>query len=233
MLAVRKALTRPLAVLARALAALARFRKPAVIAVAVGAALAAALWSLWTRGAWGRDTYKSAKGASLKDAFAGAGGLSGEGGGWKCATATVFESYPTTQDEKDNYSGDKWAGMFAGVSGKQSREWVASKNIVAVHSRDFPAWKGKTMQIRDPGSGRTLEVQVLDECSDKDCKGCCTENANHDGCGFLIDIEVNTLKRFLGKGGTDFQKKILYRAGGAGKPAGGSSSSKKKKKHGK
>lgn len=33
-------------------------------------------------------------------------------------------------------------------------------------------------------------------CADEDCDGCCTENADEGGIGFLIDIEKYTKKRF-------------------------------------
>ena len=47
---------------------------------------------------------------------------------------------------------------------------------------------------------------VYDECSDSDCSGCCTANANANGIGFLIDIEKYTMQRFgSGEGIVDWQ----------------------------
>lgn len=40
--------------------------------------------------------------------------------------------------------------------------------------------------------------QVVDTCDDNDCSGCCTANAKRNG-GTLIDLEINTARRFWGK----------------------------------
>ncbi|KAL4853166.1 hypothetical protein ACK3TF_005781 [Chlorella vulgaris] len=121
-------------------------------------------------------------------------------GPWKCASLSVFESYPSTAKEGKEYNGFKWAGLFAGLSGKKSQAWVASNNIAAVHSRDFDGLKGKVIQVMDPDTKKTVEATVVDKCADSDCGGCCTRNADKLGCGFLIDLEYHTAKRLLGAG---------------------------------
>ncbi|PSC70684.1 hypothetical protein C2E20_5787 [Micractinium conductrix] len=104
-----------------------------------------------------------------------------------------------------DYSGCKWEGMFAGLNGKQSLSWVKSNNIVAFYeapnSRNRKVWgekwAGKTLRIRNPDSGKTMEVTIYDTCDDADCDGCCTRNANQHG-GQLVDLEHHTARRFWG-----------------------------------
>ena len=129
-------------------------------------------------------------------------------GGWMDAQGTVFSSYPRpgSREAIDN-SGAQWEGLFAYANGKQSREWVASQNIVAVfNSRDGrndgemkKKYAGRTLWVKNKSNGTCMQVKVLDTCADSDCSGCCTRNANAGG-GMLIDFEVNTAKRFFGSG---------------------------------
>jgi hypothetical protein len=115
------------------------------------------------------------------------------GGEWKPANLTVFTSYPEEgSNECIEYSGCEYAGLFAGMDGKQTKEWVQTNNIAAVHSKDFDALKGKTLRIRQ--GDKQIDAKVLDMCSDSDCGGCCTQNAGAEG--FLIDLEKNTAGRF-------------------------------------
>jgi hypothetical protein len=116
------------------------------------------------------------------------------------ANLTNFESYPAPGSEEcEDFSGCQWAGYFAFVDGKQSEDWVRSHNIVAVHSDDADAYALKTLRLR--GDGNEIDVVVYDMCSDEDCEGCCTRNANRGGIGFLIDVEKYTMQRFgLGDG---------------------------------
>jgi hypothetical protein len=124
------------------------------------------------------------------------------------AMGTVFSSYPraNSKEGSDN-SGDRWAGLFAYVDGKQSPSWVASQNIVAVfNSRDGRndsemkrKYAGRMLWVKNKSNGTCMKVKVLDTCADSDCSGCCTRNANQGG-GMLIDLEVNTAKRFFGSG---------------------------------
>jgi hypothetical protein len=44
-------------------------------------------------------------------------------------------------------------------------------------------------------NGDTRLFQVWDCCSDDDCGGCCTRNANKNG-GFLLDMSILALKRY-------------------------------------
>ncbi len=73
-----------------------------------------------------------------------------------------------------------------------SKSWVASHNICAVHSKDFPTLKLRTLRVTQ--GTRSIDCQVLDECADSDCSGCCTKNAGKNG--YLIDMEEATSKRF-------------------------------------
>ncbi|WP_148044191.1 hypothetical protein [Sinomicrobium pectinilyticum] len=114
---------------------------------------------------------------------------------WRQANLTNFESYPDPDsDECILYNGCQWAGQFAFVSGVMPESWVASHNIIALHSRDAYQYKLKTLRIRQ--GDRQIDAVVYDFCSDTDCDGCCTTNADENGIGFLIDMEKYTMQRF-------------------------------------
>jgi hypothetical protein len=116
-------------------------------------------------------------------------------GTWRRANLTNFTSYPEPgSDECENFNGCTWAGYFAFVNGKQPESWVMANNIAAVHSKDANQYKLKTLRLRQ--GSRTIDVKVYDMCADSDCNGCCTQNANAGGIGFLIDIEKYTMQRF-------------------------------------
>jgi hypothetical protein len=153
------------------------------------------------------------------------GAVTGTGiGEWRKANATRYTSYPScckdsdTYDPKadktecNKYSGCKWAGQFAGVSGKLQASEVAKRNIVAFYdaknqqgnAKKATSWwnsnvKGKKIELKMP-SGTTMIVEALDTCSDTDTKNNdCTRNANKNGGGgILIDLEENTARRFYG-----------------------------------
>ena len=114
---------------------------------------------------------------------------------WNKANLTWYESYPAPESEECiEYNGCTWAGWFAGLDDQQSEEWVSENNIISIHERDFEKYKLKTFRLRK--NGFSIDAVVYDMCSDEDCDGCCTENADNDGIGFLIDIEKYTKKRF-------------------------------------
>lgn len=121
------------------------------------------------------------------------------------ANLTNFESYPDPgSDECVNYNGCTWAGMFAGIEGKQTEQWVKDHNIVAVHSKDFSKYKLKTLRLKQ--GTKQIDVTVYDMCADSDCSGCCTQNATRNGLNFLIDIEKYSMQRFgSGDGIVDWQ----------------------------
>jgi hypothetical protein len=109
------------------------------------------------------------------------------------ANLTNFTSYPApNSDECVNFNGCTWAGQFAALDGKQTREWVKSHNIAAVHSKDFDKYELKKLRLKK--DGKQIDVTVYDECADSDCDGCCTQNSKQTG--FLIDIEKFTKERF-------------------------------------
>lgn len=83
---------------------------------------------------------------------------------------------------------DGSSGWFAFVEGRKSPDWVRERNIAAVHSKD-QSFAGKWLRVYY--KGRSLDVQVLDYCSD--AQGPCTRNMQ--GTGFLIDLERNTARR--------------------------------------
>ena len=126
-------------------------------------------------------------------------------GGWKKADLTNFTSYPDPgSDECENYNGCQWAGYFAFVNGKKSKNWVKNHNIIAVHSKHANQYKLKTLRLKK-GSDQ-IDVKVYDMCADSDCNGCCTKNSKKTG--FLIDIESYTMDRF-GHGDGTVQWKCL------------------------
>lgn len=134
-----------------------------------------------------------------------------KGGNWSRATATWYTSYPecctdkkADQSECEDYSGCKYQGMFAAFDDKKSKSWVEENNIVAFYEAPNSKnrkewkkkWKNKKLSIRNPKTGKELDVTVVDTCDDDDCNGCCSKNANKNG-GFLIDLEKNTARRFF------------------------------------
>ena len=154
-----------------------------VVALAAALAVAMAAW----RVLWHGDTVRKAKKTK-------GGGGKGNGKG----RVTVFNSYPAKgSKEWKDFSGGKYLGQFSGIKGKKSQKWVEQHNIVAVHSKDFKKLKGKWIRVKV--GGRTIDARVVDECSDKDCSGCCTRNAGKTG--FLLDLEASTAKRAGVKGG--------------------------------
>ncbi|MCK9523366.1 MAG: hypothetical protein M0R76_10045 [Proteobacteria bacterium] len=114
---------------------------------------------------------------------------------WRKANLTWFESYPDPgSPECIQYNGCHWSGYFAYFPTEQKSEaWVAANNIIAVHQKDFEAYKGKTLRLRQ--GANTIDARVYDLCSDSDCGGCCTRNANYNGHNFLIDVEIYTYNR--------------------------------------
>ncbi|KAL4420741.1 hypothetical protein ABPG75_010397 [Micractinium tetrahymenae] len=144
----------------------------------------------------------------------GSAGSSDSEGEWKTASCTTYWSYPdcchdpsADQTECDDYSGCQWEGQFAALDGKQSKSWVMENNIASFfespnsqNRKEWDRkWKNKTLRIRNPDTGKTLDVKVLDTCDDADCDGCCTQNANKNG-GHLVDLEYYTAQRFWGEG---------------------------------
>lgn len=124
-------------------------------------------------------------------------------GEWQRARLTHYTSYPEIGSEEcTEYNGCKWAGMFYGVNGKKSKDWVARHNIAAVHSKHWRRFGHKILRLRQ--GNRQIDVQVLDLCSDADCNGCCSQNLGGDG--FLVDLEHYTMARFgSGSGIVEFQ----------------------------
>jgi hypothetical protein len=101
-----------------------------------------------------------------------------------------------------NNSGCKYQGLFAATGDKvMSLDWVKSHTIASVLHRDFGLYKNKKLMVRDPKTGNTIQVQVLDECADSDGKvltSQCTDNAKQYGCNFLLDLEEYTAKKLFG-----------------------------------
>ena len=145
----------------------------------------------------------------------------GAGGPWQSATATWYTSYPecctnpnaADKSECQYYSGCKYQGMFAAFDDKKPESWVAANNIAAFfqapNSRNRAEWgskwKNKKVEVRNPSTGKTMVVTVVDTCDDGDCSGCCTANANKNG-GNLLDLESHTARRFYGGTPVDLQR---------------------------
>lgn len=144
----------------------------------------------------------------------------GTPGQWKPATATFYHSYPACCKDSPNYdpaadrsecsdfSGCKYMGMFAAFADRKSLDWVKTNNIVAFFEAGqtdkswASKWKNRRLRIRNPKTGKTMEVTVIDQCADSDCGGCCTRNANKHG-GTLLDLEWHTAQRFWSPGEVD------------------------------
>jgi hypothetical protein len=111
---------------------------------------------------------------------------------WKSANKTNFTSYPDPGSEECiKFSGCMFEGQFASCSGKKSKNWVKTHNIVAV----FPDRRKLNLHDLCLKSGnKTIVVTVYDECGDQDCDGCCTENKGN--ADELIDIESFTDDRW-------------------------------------
>jgi hypothetical protein len=112
---------------------------------------------------------------------------------WRKANLTWYESYPAPGSAEciDN-GGCAWAGQFAALEAKMPESWVRTNNIASVHSKDFAAYKLKTLRLRQ--GSKQIDVKVYDMCADSDCGGCCTKNAA--STGFLIDLERYPAERF-------------------------------------
>jgi len=131
--------------------------------------------------------------------------------GYETARWTWYISYPkccpdqphydpdASTDECTIYNGCAWDGDFAYV-GHRPFEYVQQTDIIAFFSTTNNAAYGKqVMRIYSPVHDHTVEAAlVLDTCGDLDCNGCCTENANAGGTGFLVDMEENTVVRHFG-----------------------------------
>lgn len=127
---------------------------------------------------------------------------------WYSANLTNYTSYPDPGSEECvQYNGCKWSGQFYGLDEKQSEEWVAAHNIIAVHEKDWDTLGLKMIKLRQ--GNKEIIATVYDLCSDSDCDGCCTRNLgpiNADGNRYLIDIEKYTMERFgSGDGIVQFQ----------------------------
>jgi hypothetical protein len=113
---------------------------------------------------------------------------------WKTANETNFTSYPAPGSaECIQFSGCQYEGQFAACPNTESQAWVMAHNIVSVFP-DFNTLQLHDLCLHDPGTGQSIVVTVLDQCSDSDCSGCCTQNKG--GLDELIDVEINTYMRF-------------------------------------
>jgi hypothetical protein len=121
-------------------------------------------------------------------------------------------NYSKSADKKEctDYSACSYPGAFAGLEKSISIGEVERRNIVAYFSeagqkgdsKKAQSWwdknaKGKKVIIKHPTTGKTLTCEVLDTCGNKDCGNCCSKQAKKGG-GTLIDLEINTAKRFYG-----------------------------------
>ena len=142
-------------------------------------------------------------------------------GSWKDGYATWYNSYPAcckdsptysksaSKSECSDYSGCKYMGKFAGYNGKMQHDEVKRRNIVAFYDdanqkgKGAMSWwnehaKNKKIEIRNPSSGKTMVVEVLDTCGNHDCNNCCSKNSQKGG-GYLLDLEGYTATRFWGE----------------------------------
>ena len=126
---------------------------------------------------------------------------------WYTASLTHYESYPTTDEECNDYNGCQWAGQFYGLEDQQSPEWVENHKIVAVHMKDWD-WLGNH-QLRIRQGNHEIIATAYDACSDDDTDtgSACTDNLGNND--FLIDMEKYTKDRF-GSGSGDVEFQVCY-----------------------
>ena len=100
-------------------------------------------------------------------------------------------------------------------------QWKVPKgfpvNIVAVHERDWDAYKYKTVNVTY--KGKSGQFIVGDYCADKDCDGCCTKNAAKYGKPkpFLLDLDSRAVTKIWGikKPENSFMAAVQYKFGPA------------------
>jgi len=127
--------------------------------------------------------------------------------GYQKAGWTTYASYPCCckendnydelcdTDECDNYSGCSYQGTFA-YSDDLTEKEVAKKAIIAFFAKTGNSdYDSHYMEVHDPVSGKSATVQAIDTCADSDCDNCCTQNSRGDG--FLVDMEINTLRDYF------------------------------------
>lgn len=140
------------------------------------------------------------------------------------AAFTYYSSYPfccpdspnydptAPKDECDDYSGCKYMGDFAAFvspsnpDGHVSFQYVTSHNLVAFYDNSDPQGKhwasryaNRKIQISKvyQGKSHVFNATIVDTCSNGDCNGCCSRNANK-ATGFLLDMEYYTVMRHFG-----------------------------------
>ena len=129
-------------------------------------------------------------------AFGELGPVYGKKGVWYQARLTWYQSYPEEGSEEClKFNGCEYAGLFAFADTKKSEEWVRENNIIAVHSAHARWLRLEQLRLRINPEDTTKEIvgTVYDMCADSDCNGCCTRNVGD--AGYLIDLEISTLKR--------------------------------------
>ncbi len=87
-----------------------------------------------------------------------------------------------------------YEGQFAACpSQTKTEDWVKAHNIVSAFP-NFDQLQLHDLCLKDPSTGQTIVVTVLDTCADSDCSGCCTRNQG--SADELIDVESYTYARF-------------------------------------
>lgn len=118
-------------------------------------------------------------------------------------TLTWYESFPTTDAEASQFSGDKYEGQFASLDEARDKWWVKNRNIVAVHSDKYRAYVNRWVRVY--WGGKVIDCKVIDKCADDDTRdqhgnkiNQCSKNRDwplRNPTGFLIDMEIHTAKR--------------------------------------
>eukprot|EP01104_Vermistella_antarctica_P000552 TRINITY_DN10705_c0_g1_i1.p1 TRINITY_DN10705_c0_g1~~TRINITY_DN10705_c0_g1_i1.p1 ORF type:complete len:439 (-),score=120.94 TRINITY_DN10705_c0_g1_i1:50-1366(-) len=133
------------------------------------------------------------------------------------AVVTYFSSYAPCCPNNENYDPDadttecinygacEAPGQFAAI-GEKSYDYVQQNNLVSLYDNSDPngdnflsKYGGK--RIRVTKADVTFLATIATTCDNSNCDDCCSNNADPDS-GFLLDLELWTMKNNFGEDST-------------------------------